>query len=378
MEDEAVSVGTPLPLFKVSVPEVIKKGENVLFTIKTTRVADQENFKVLRQHEDIEWLHHNLVTGNCTDGVIIPPLPIKPLSDPKSAESLSKKNLGDNTKVLRGDTFEVDCKSVQKYLEMMLSHTLFAKDSNLEKFLTEEEAAVRAKLSKGFMARLGSAFDSVKKGNTKLRMKLWDIDEFFSTQRNFANDYSKAVKDACNNYKHLNIAQWRLSSVYRQVAADLTNCTAEVRDDQIIKVNKIMKIISDGCEDEAGSLELRSGQGELTLGFYLDLLARHSESVKEMHGRRVNALVEFQNLEKSAEKAKLAKKAAAEDARDAAKSILEKSSEQAKKELTVFTQQRLLSSEEALSAYATLQMKISQDFYSQLFHTKKSILELKL
>jgi len=361
-----------LPLFNVKVTEAIKKGENVMFTIHTAKEGESNKIVVLRQFEDIEWLHHNLVTGNCTNGVIIPPLPVKPLSDPKSAESASKKNLGNDSKIMKGDQFGGDCKSVQRYLEFMLSHSRFGRDSNLEEFLTEEEAAVRARLSKGFMSRLGSVLDSARKGMHK------DTDEYFTHQKQFATEYSKAMKDASISYNKLITAQWRLSSWYRQLSVDFTTCTAEMRDEPLIKVNRIMKLIGEGCEDEAASLELRSDQSELTLGFYLDLFARYSDALKEMHARRTAALVDFEACEKAAEKAKPAKKAAAEEAKEAAQNVFETSSEQAKKELKLFTQQRLLNSGEALSAYAELQMKISQDFYSQLFHTKKALVGLKL
>ncbi|XP_012944347.1 sorting nexin-5 [Aplysia californica] len=362
----------PLPLYKATVTEAIKRGENIMFTINASKAAEESGCVVLRQHEDIEWLHHNLVTGNATEGVIIPPLPVKPLSDPKSAESMSRKHLGDNTKVMRGDQFEGDCKAVQKYLELMLSHSTFGRDKNLEKFLTEEEAPVRARLNKGLISRLGSAIDSARKANRK------DVDDYFQDQRNFANEFSKAVKDASLNYNKLIVAQWRLSSSYRNLATDFTTCTAEMRDEPLIKVNKLMKLVSEGCEDEAGSLELRSGQSELTLGFFLELYARYSDALKDMHFRRTSALVDYESCEKALEKAKPAKKAAAEEAYNTAKKIFETSSEQAKKEIKSFTQQRLLSSAEALTAYAELQMKISQDFYSQLFHTRKHVLELRL
>ena len=70
-QDDEVSTGTPLPLFNVKVAEAIKKGENVLFTINTTKIAENDEFKVERQFEDIEWLHHTLVTANSTEGVIV-------------------------------------------------------------------------------------------------------------------------------------------------------------------------------------------------------------------------------------------------------------------------------------------------------------------
>ena len=73
-EDDNVaktSDDTPLPLFKVKVTEAIKKGETVLFTIQTSRIGEEKEFTVERQHEDLEWLRHNLMTANATEGVIV-------------------------------------------------------------------------------------------------------------------------------------------------------------------------------------------------------------------------------------------------------------------------------------------------------------------
>ncbi|KAH9492376.1 hypothetical protein Btru_026385 [Bulinus truncatus] len=382
MEDENETIGSasndsdahsqnPLPLYQVEIPEAVKKAENVLFTIHTTVPGQDKGHIILRQFEDFEWLHHNLVTSNNTDGVIIPPLPMKPLSDPKSAEALSRRQLGDSTKVLRGDQLEIDCKAFQKYLQLMLCHQIFGRDKNLSSFLTDEEAPVRARVNKGLMNRLTSAIDSARKANHK------DVDEYFTAQRNFANEYSKAIKEASLNYNKMLVAQWRLSSQYRLLATELTSCTAD-RDESLVKLNRILKLLSEGCEDEAACYELKSGQGEITLGLYLDLMARYSESLKDMHFRRTCSLIEYQAAEKAVEKAKPMKKAALQEVCDSANQTFERSSEQARKEITSFIQLRLLNSSDAMAKYAELQMKISQDFYSQLFHSRKALLELQL
>nr|KAG5698813.1 hypothetical protein BaRGS_019665 [Batillaria attramentaria] len=79
-----------------------------------TRVEGERGLVVTRQFEDLEWLHHQLVTGNETNGIIVPPLPDKPESDPKSAESKAKKQLGPDCHVLKPDDFDLECKSVEK------------------------------------------------------------------------------------------------------------------------------------------------------------------------------------------------------------------------------------------------------------------------
>ncbi|BFZ24471.1 hypothetical protein BsWGS_27510 [Bradybaena similaris] len=359
------------PHYQVEVAEAVKRGENVVFTVHTTIPATQKGYVVLRQFEDLEWLHHNLVTANNVEGVIVPPLPVKPITDPKSAESLSRRQFGSNTKVMKGDQFELDCRSVQKYLQLMLSHQVFGQDKNLAKFLTDEEPPVRARVSKGLMMRLSSAIDNARKGGHK------DVDDYFAGQRNFANEFSKYMKEASLNYNKLLVAQWRLSSSYRLLATELTSCTAE-RDEELVKLNRILKVLSDACEDEATCYEMKSSQGELTVGFCWDLFARYSDSLKDMHLRRTSALIEYETCEKVLEKAKPAKKAAAEEAYEAAKKTFEHSSEVGKQEISSFTQLRLSNASDAMATYAEQQMKISQDFYTQLFHSRKALLELQL
>ncbi|CAG5115097.1 unnamed protein product [Candidula unifasciata] len=123
---------------------------------------------------------------------------------------------------------------------------------------------------------------------------------------------------------------------------------------------------------------MKSSQGELTVGLFLDLFARYSDSLKDMHLRRTSALIEYETCEKALEKAKPVKKAAAEEAYEAAKKTFEHSSEVGKKEITAFTQLRLLNASDALARYAEQQMKISQEFHTQLFHSRKALLELEL
>ncbi|GFR66475.1 sorting nexin-5-like [Elysia marginata] len=320
-----------LPLFKVLVPEAVKRAENVMFTLQVTIVAEEKGLVLLRQYEDFEWLHHNLVTNNDTRGIIVPPLPVKPLSDPKSAESLSKKQMGDNTRIMRGDQFENDCLSVQKYLKLILSHPTFEQDKQLASFLTEQEAPVRARLNKGLMTRLSSVIETARKSNRK------DVDDFYNS-----TEYSKAIKEASLNYNKLLVAQWRLSSSYSTVATELTSCTAD-RDEELVKLNRVLKALSDGCEDEATCYELKSAKGETTLGLFLDLFARYSDSLKEMHFRRVNDLIDYETSEKALEKAKPPKRQAAEEVFESTKAAFERASENGRKELNQFTQIHLAS-----------------------------------
>lgn len=60
-----------VPVFRVSVTEAVKDGSSLQFTIMSSRTEREGGLVVTRQFEDIEWLHHQLVTGNDTKGLIV-------------------------------------------------------------------------------------------------------------------------------------------------------------------------------------------------------------------------------------------------------------------------------------------------------------------
>ena len=46
---------------------------------------------------------------------------------------------GNKTKSMLGDEFTKECRSLEKYIQLLLVHPVFCKDENLKKFLIEEE-----------------------------------------------------------------------------------------------------------------------------------------------------------------------------------------------------------------------------------------------
>ena len=47
-----------------------------------------------RIYEDFEYLEHCVITDQPSDGLIIPPLPLRPTTDPAITESNTKKHMG--------------------------------------------------------------------------------------------------------------------------------------------------------------------------------------------------------------------------------------------------------------------------------------------
>lgn len=46
---------------------------------------------------------------------------------------------GNKTKSMLGDEFTKECRSLEKYLQLLLVHPVFSHDENLRKFLIDEE-----------------------------------------------------------------------------------------------------------------------------------------------------------------------------------------------------------------------------------------------
>ncbi|XP_077864606.1 sorting nexin-32-like [Saccoglossus kowalevskii] len=130
------------PWYTVQVVGAEKDGDVVKYEV-TTRKLDESNKEVtvIRAYEDFEWLQHCLVTHNDVSGVIIPPMPPKVGVSASGAEAKSKKQLGSSSRTLIGDEFKKDCRSLEKYLQLVIKHNLLGKDETLGKFLTDTEVS---------------------------------------------------------------------------------------------------------------------------------------------------------------------------------------------------------------------------------------------
>ncbi|XP_019617635.1 PREDICTED: sorting nexin-32-like [Branchiostoma belcheri] len=147
------------PTFTVKVTDAAKDGDVVKYSLKTAKKSGGEEYKVVRQYEDFEWLEHCLVTQNDIGGIIVPPLPPKPSTTAQSAEARSKKQLGNkkrhgsdddegnDIKLVVGDEFEKDCRSLEKYLQLVVTHPTLGQDEAITKFLTVRELGACQKQS---------------------------------------------------------------------------------------------------------------------------------------------------------------------------------------------------------------------------------------
>ncbi|XP_041357447.1 sorting nexin-6-like [Gigantopelta aegis] len=357
------------PVFLVQVSDAVKDGDTLQFTIMVTRVGEENGAVVTRVFEDLEWLHHCLITQNSVDGLIVPPLPSRPEVDPRSAESKSKKQLGSDTKILKGDEFSKDCRTVEKYLRLILKHESFGRDEALSKFLTEKEAPVRAKLKKGIMTRFSSTVEGVRKGGHR------DIEDYFQKKREWAAEWGKSMKDVSGNFNKMVCAQYRVAGSFTHLATALT-WTGAYKDDATVEINKVFSKLSEALDDARHGLEVLCNNDEKTLGFQLDLYARYSDSLKDMLLRRTCLLIDYEDANKALDKAKPPKLQAAEEQKEAAEKAYENCTENARREMKLFLQQRLLSFEEGMTSFAESQIKTARDTYTLLMSSLSAVKQM--
>ena len=378
--ESEVDTSTPTPspvrsgpfrcLFHIKVADAVKNGESLQFIIKVFKPDNEEEINsVTRIYDDFEWLHHCLTTQNNISGIIVPPLPNRPETDAKAAESKSKKQLGSSTKVIVADEFSKNCRSVEKYLKLIISHEVFGKDEHLHKFLLEKEAVVRTRVKRGFLSRMSSLVDEARKGQHK------DIDEYFQKQREWAVEYGKYMKEASQNCNKMVYAQLRLAGCYSNLGTCIQSETA-AKDDVSRKVNKYLGKLGGGLDRAKHGLEVLSANDEKTVVFQLDLFARYMEAVKDMLFKRTCLLVDYEDASKALEKAKPNKREAAEEAKITTEKAYEACTDNARKELKSFLQYRLISFEDSLSNFAESQIKTARDTYTLLVKTLTEVKQM--
>uniref|UniRef100_T1IWA5 DAGKc domain-containing protein n=1 Tax=Strigamia maritima TaxID=126957 RepID=T1IWA5_STRMM len=335
------------PKYKVKFSDdVTKDGDVVKYTIISRRNdSDSEIYTVHRQYEDFEWLEHCLTTSFHINGIIIPPLPPKPAVTSQMAEAKSKKQLGNDSKVVQKDDFYKDCRMLEKYLSLLLCHERFGVDKQLEDFLIKLEAPPRTKVKKGLFSNL---FDAVE--NRK------------ASHKNFNKKVYSQLR-LCNALAHLSTA--------------VSLCLSS-NDPMHVVANKLFCKFSDGLDNSKHGIEVQSSNDENTLGFYLHLYAQYIEAEKEMLFRRTCLMVDYENANKAMDKAKPQKKEAMEKAKMDAEKAFEECSDVARGEIKKFHQKRRRMMLEGLSLYAEAQVKTARDTYILLVKSLESLKQFTL
>ncbi|KAK3730523.1 hypothetical protein QZH41_017232, partial [Actinostola sp. cb2023] len=341
--------------WNVKVLDASKDGEVVKFTLQTKTENDPREEKgviVLRDYDDFEWLNHCLTTQNKVDYVVIPPLPPRPVVTATASEAKSKKQLGKDAKTMVADEFTKDCRSLEKFLHLILVHPAFKKDGILEKFLIEQEAPVRTKVKKGLFGGLGKTVDEMRYQGYK------DRDEDFQKYRDFVDKELVAIKEANMDLQRHFWRLWTCKECNRAFNIFSSALTSDKYWTCIFTVS-LYFFLQD-------SYDVMSTNDDNTLGFTVDLYSRYMESAKEMLFRRTCKLVEFENAVKALEKAKPQKKEQCESVKDEAETAYNNITELAAIEMKRFNHQRVLAIQSSLTNYAESRIKNGRDTYAIL------------
>ena len=291
--DNADDVLLPLFTAKISQDQVNKDGDTLRYKIRVKKLVsgdhdhDQET-NIEREYDDFEFLHHVLITHNQVVGLIIPPLPNRPAADPQAAESKSRKQLGSSTKAMAGDDFKSDAKHLERYLQQMLRHPVFGRDSHLEEFLVHSNPPIRARIKKGFLAGMRESFDQRKTSGVK------DPDDFFQKEKEWALAYSSNIKETCDKFHGLVNAQMRFATQMTHLATVL-NASVGGHEGANAFYNRLNSRFSTCLEkSERSGMENAIVQQENTLGDYLAHWTSYLEAENSMlHRRTGKTYLEF-------------------------------------------------------------------------------------
>ncbi|UYV79582.1 CERK [Cordylochernes scorpioides] len=344
------------PRFLVKLPgEVTKDGSVVKYTINSTKVGgleDGQDYVVEREYADFEWLEHCLLTSVSLHGLIVPPLPPRPPITSEMAEAQSKKQFGKNTQLLLGDDFHRDCRQLEQYLRLLLSHHILGKDPALEHFLTVPQAPPRTKVKKSLLRKITEGIEN-RKGSHK------DCEEFFQKERDWVTKYGTSMKET---------SEVELCTAIGHLATAFTLSTGG-EDDSSKTCLKICTLFSVALEDIRHSLQIVNYNDESTLGDYCNLYARYLEMEKEMLLQRTCLLVDYETANKALDRAKPNKLEAAQQAKLAAEKAFEDCSDVARQEIKRFHRRRVRTFQEHLEKFAESKVRTSRDLYAMLTHS---------
>ncbi|GAU98532.1 hypothetical protein RvY_09665 [Ramazzottius varieornatus] len=364
----------------VDISDAVSERDKVKFTVhtRTTLPAFRKTeFSVVREHEEFVWLHDRFVENLDYAGHIIPPQPPFPdfensrrkLQQLGESEGLmTKEEFAKFKQDLEAEYLALFKKTVamhEAFLIRLASHAELRNDMNFRVFLEyEQEIGIRGKNKK-------EMFDSIKKSLFKqaddvLLAGQRDVDDFFEQQKGFLNEYHTHVKEAArksdgvvSDHKHVINDHVKISSYMTQLA------TAENP-----QLSKFLENYADIFEKSRKLEFKKASDRDLKLTDTLLYYQRETQAAKDLCLRRLRSLHDFEEANKSLEKARTKNKDVhqADLHRQECQARFEKLSELAKSELKDYRGRRVVAFRKGLIEMAELQLKHSKAHY-QLLHT---------
>uniref|UniRef100_A0A8D3C0U0 Sorting nexin 6 n=1 Tax=Scophthalmus maximus TaxID=52904 RepID=A0A8D3C0U0_SCOMX len=321
---------------QVDISDALSERDKVKFTVHTKSTLPnfkQNEFSVVRQHEEFIWLHDSFVENEEYAGYIIPPAPPRPDFD-ASREKLQKLGEGEGsmtkeefTKMkqeLEAEYLAIFKKTVamhEVFLCRVAAHPVLRKDLNFHVFLEyNQDLSVRGKNKK---EKLEDFFKNVvKSADGVLVAGVKDVDDFFEHEKTFLLEYHNRVKDA------------------------------SAKSDRMIHA-------ADDINRMASSLYALGTQDATDICKFFLKVSELFEKTRDLLYRRSRSLVDYENANKALDKARAKNRDVlqAETSQQLCCHKFEKISESAKQELIDFKTRRVAAFRKNLVELAELELK---------------------
>uniref|UniRef100_A0A8C7TMP5 Sorting nexin n=1 Tax=Oncorhynchus mykiss TaxID=8022 RepID=A0A8C7TMP5_ONCMY len=339
---------------QVDISDALSERDKVKFTVHTKSTLPnfkQNEFSVVRQHEEFIWLHDSFVENEEYAGYIIPPAPPRPDFD-ASREKLQKLGEGEGsmtkeefTKMkqeLEAEYLAIFKKTVamhEVFLCRVAAHPVLRKDMNFHVFLEyNQDLSVRGKNKREKMEDFFK--NVVKSADGVLVAGVKDVDDFFEHEKTFLLEYHNRVKDASSKSDRM-IRSHKSKSPHCLIISTF-----------FLKVSELF--------EKTRKIEARVAADEdLKLADLLKYYLRESQAAKDLLYRRGRALVDYENANKALDKARAKNKDVlqAETSQQVCCQKFEKISESAKQELIDFKTRRVAAFRKNLVELAELELK---------------------
>ncbi|XP_052041817.1 sorting nexin-6 isoform X1 [Apodemus sylvaticus] len=322
---------------QVDISDALSERDKVKFTVHTKSSLPnfkQNEFSVVRQHEEFIWLHDSFVENEDYAGYIIPPAPPRPDFD-ASREKLQKLGEGEGsmtkeefTKMkqeLEAEYLAIFKKTVamhEVFLCRVAAHPILRKDLNFHVFLEYNQD---------------------------------DVDDFFEHERTFLLEYHNRVKDASAKSDRMTRSHKSAADDYNRIGSSLYALGTQDSTDICKFFLKVSELF-----DKTRKIEARvSADEDLKLSDLLKYYLRESQAAKDLLYRRSRSLVDYENANKALDKARAKNKDVlqAETSQQLCCQKFEKISESAKQELIDFKTRRVAAFRKNLVELAELELK---------------------
>uniref|UniRef100_A0A8C4HFY6 PX domain-containing protein n=1 Tax=Dicentrarchus labrax TaxID=13489 RepID=A0A8C4HFY6_DICLA len=345
---------------QVDISDALSERDKVKFTVHTKSTLPnfkQNEFSVVRQHEEFIWLHDSFVENEDYAGYIIPPAPPRPDFD-ASREKLQKLGEGEGsmtkeefTKMkqeLEAEYLAIFKKTVamhEVFLCRVAAHPVLRKDLNFHVFLEyNQDLSVRGKNKK---EKLEDFFKNVvKSADGVLVAGVKDVDDFFEHEKTFLLEYHNRVKDASAKSDRMIRSHKNAADDINRIASSLY--TLGTQDS------------TDLCKyEQTPSTSRVAADEDLKLADLLKYYLRESQAAKDLLYRRSRSLVDYENANKALDKARAKNRDVlqAETSQQLCCHKFEKISESAKQELIDFKTRRVAAFRKNLVELAELELK---------------------